>query len=112
LNDDFIFTSESVTTGHPDKLCDQVSDGIVDHFLKQDPYSSIVAECAVSSGVMFISAHYASQAKLDIPDIARQVIRGVGYPKEVFDADACTIMTSFMDHTASEYRPFDLENMD
>jgi S-adenosylmethionine synthetase len=112
LNDDFIFTSESVTTGHPDKLCDQVSDGIVDHFLKQDPYSSIVAECAVSSGVMFISAHYASQAKLDIPDIARHVIRGVGYPKEVFDADACTIMTSFMDHTASEYRPFDLENMD
>ncbi|MEN8803188.1 MAG: S-adenosylmethionine synthetase N-terminal domain-containing protein, partial [Thiogranum sp.] len=51
MNDDFIFTSESVTTGHPDKLCDQVSDGIVDHFLKQDPHSSIVAECAVSSGV-------------------------------------------------------------
>ena len=112
MNDDFIFTSESVTAGHPDKLCDQVSDGIVDHFLKQDSNSSIVAECAVSSGVMFISAHYASQARLDIADIARQVIRGVGYPKQVFDADACTIMTSFMDHTAKEYRPYDLDNMD
>ena len=112
MSDDFIFTSESVTAGHPDKLCDQVSDAIVDHFLRQDPKSSIVAECAVASGVMFISAHYASQARLDIPDIARQVIRGVGYPREVFDADACTIMTSFMDHTATEYRPFDLEHMD
>ena len=112
MNDDFIFTSESVTRGHPDKLCDQVSDGIVDHFLKQDPSSRIVAECAVSSGVMFISAHYASQARLDIPDIARRVIRSVGYSKELFDADACTIMTSFMDHTATDYRPYDLEHMD
>ena len=61
---------------------------------------------------MFISAHYASQAKLDIADIARHVIREVGYPREVFDADACTIMTSFMDHTATEYRPYDLDRMD
>ena len=112
MNDDFIFTSESVTRGHPDKLCDQVSDGIVDHFLKQDPSSRIVAECAVSSGVMFISAHYASQARLDIPDIARRVIRSVGYSKELFDADACTIMTSFMDHTATDYLSYDLDNMD
>jgi S-adenosylmethionine synthetase len=112
VSDDFIFTSESVTLGHPDKLCDQVSDGIVDHFLKQDSHSSIVAECAVSSGVMFISAHYASKARLDIAEIARQVIRGVGYPKGVFDADACTIMTSFMDHTATAYRPFELDSMD
>ncbi len=103
MSDDFIFTSESSTAGHPDKLCDQVSDAIVDHFLMQDPYSRIVAECAVSSGVMFISTHYASQAKLDIPEIARQVVREIGYSKDVFDADACTIMTSFMDHTVSAY---------
>ena len=112
MSNNFIFTSESVTTGHPDKLCDQVSDAIVDHFLNQDPDSRIVAECAVSSGVMFISAHYASKARLDIPDIARRIIRNVGYPKEVFDADACTIMTSFMDHTATDYMPFDLDSMD
>ena len=56
MSNNFIFTSESVTTGHPDKLCDQVSDAIVDHFLNQDPDSRIVAECAVSSGVMFMSS--------------------------------------------------------
>jgi S-adenosylmethionine synthetase len=112
MSNNFIFTSESVTSGHPDKLCDQVSDAIVDHFLNQDPDSRIVAECAVASGVMFISAHYASQARLDIPDIARHVIRNVGYTKEVFDADACTIMTSFMDHTATDYIPLDLDSMD
>ena len=112
MKGDYVFTSESVTLGHPDKLCDQVSDAIVDHFLNQDPDSRIVAECAVASGVMFISAHYASQARLDIPDIARHVIRNVGYTKEVFDADACTIMTSFMDHTATDYIPLDLDNMD
>ncbi len=95
MSDDYIFTSESVTLGHPDKLCDQVSDAVVDHFLRQDPDSRIVAECAVSSGVMFISAHYASKARLDIPDVARHVIRDVGYLKELFDADACTILTSF-----------------
>jgi S-adenosylmethionine synthetase len=112
VSDDFIFTSESVTTGHPDKLCDQVSDAIVDHFLRQDPNASIVAECAVSSGVLFISAHYASVAGLAIADVARHVIRRVGYSRDVFDADACTIMTSFMDHTAAAYHTLNLEGMD
>ena len=112
MSDDYIFTSESVTVGHPDKLCDQVSDAIVDHFLRQDPDSRIVAECAVSSGVMFISAHYASRAQLDIPDVARHVIRDVGYLKEVFDAESCTILTSFMDHTATHYNPLDLDHLD
>lgn len=111
MNDDFIFTSESVTTGHPDKLCDQVSDAIVDHFLMQDPYSTVEAECAISSGVMFIAARYAAKATIDIPEIARAVIREVGYSREVFDADACTIMTSFMDHTATDYRPLDIDTM-
>ena len=112
MSDDFIFTSESVTKGHPDKVCDQVSDGIVDRFLMQDTNSSIVAECTVSSGVMFISAHYASLAKLDISGIARGVVEEIGYTKEVFDANACTIMTSFMDHTSSDYRSLNLEEMD
>ena len=112
MSDDFIFTSESVTRGHPDKLCDQVSDAIVDNFLRHDPNSSIVAECAVASGVMFISAHYASMSGLAIPDVARQVIRGVGYTKDVFDANACTIMTSFMDHTSTNYQPVNLDDMD
>lgn len=112
MSEDFIFTSESVTIGHPDKLCDQVSDSIVDHFIRQDPDARIIAECAVASGVMFISTHYASRAKVDISEIARRVIRDVGYPKEVFDAEACTILSSFMDHTATDYTPFDLDDMD
>jgi S-adenosylmethionine synthetase len=107
-----IHFSESVTGGHPDKLCDQVSDAIVDHFLTQDPYSRIVAECAVSSGVMFISAHYASHARLDIPEIAREVIRNIGYSKDVFDATACTIMTSFMDHRVTDHHSLDLGALD
>ena len=112
MSDDFIFTSGSVTNGHPDKLCDQVSDAIVDHFLKQDPDARIIAECTVSSGVMFLSTHYASIAKFDIPEVARQVIHSVRYPHEVFDADACTILTSFMDHTSHDYEPLDLDAMD
>lgn len=112
MSDDFIFTSESIAAGHPDKLCDQISDAIVDEFLKRDINSSIVAECAVASGVMFIAARYASRAKLDIPDVAREVVRSIGYRKDVFDADACTIMTSFVDRTQVEYQPLDLPALD
>ncbi|NBC47636.1 MAG: methionine adenosyltransferase [Gammaproteobacteria bacterium] len=112
MSDDFIFTSESVTAGHPDKLCDQVSDAIVDHVLTQDPNAGINAECAVSSGVLFISAHYATEAGIAITDIARDLIREIGYPRDVFDADACAIMTSFMDHTDRDYRRLDLDAMD
>ncbi len=112
MSDDFIFTSESVTAGHPDKLCDQVSDAIVDRFLEEDPCSNIVAECVVSSGVIFLSAHFASKAKLDVAETARQTIRRIGYTKDVFDADACTIMTSFVNRTATEYRPVDVGELD
>ena len=112
VSENFIFTSESVTRGHPDKLCDQVSDAVVDSFLKQDPCSSIAAECAISRGIVFIAARYASEAKLDIPDIARRVIRDVGYPSDVFDADACTILTSFVDLAGSGYVPVDVDGLD
>ena len=112
MSNNFIFTSESDTQGHPDKLCDQVSDAVVDHFLIEDPDAGVDTECAVASGVMFISAHYASRARVDITDIARRVISDVGYSKDVFDADACTIMTSFIDHTASSDRPLGLDKMD
>lgn len=112
MTSNFIFTSESVTRGHPDKICDQVSDAIVDHFLKQDPDARIIAECAVSSGVIFISTHYATAATaLDITDIARRTIREIGYPKEIFDANDCTILTSIMDHSESDYTPMDLDTM-
>jgi len=109
---DYIFTSESVTLGHPDKLCDQVSDAIVDNFLREDPASSIVAECALSSGVMFISAHYTSNAKFDIQGVARDVVRDVGYRPREFNADDCTILTSFKNHTATDYHPVIMDELD
>ena len=112
MTSNFIFTSESVTRGHPDKICDQVSDAIVDHFLKQDPDARIAAECAVSSGVMFISTHYASCAtSIDVSEIARRTVSEIGYPKEIFDANDCTILSSIMDHSETDYTPLDLDAM-
>ena len=108
----YIFTSESVTRGHPDKICDQVSDAIVDHYLKKDPHARINAESAISSGIMFVSTHYASAAKVDVSDVARRTIRDIGYPKDVFDADDCSILTSIMDHSSTRYIPHDLDAMD
>lgn len=99
---DFVFTSQSVTEGHPDKLCDQISDAIVDQFLRQDPLSQVVAECAVSTGILFIAARYASEASVDIPEVARQVIGQVGYDREDFNAKTCSIMTSIDEFPSSQ----------
>jgi S-adenosylmethionine synthetase len=92
---DFMFTSESVTEGHPDKLCDLISDAVLDRFLQQDPFSRAIIECAVSSGILFIAARFASQASVDIPDVARRIISQVGYDQQDFNARDCTILTSF-----------------
>lgn len=94
MTKDFMFTSESVTEGHPDKLCDQISDAIVDRFLQQDPNSSIIAECAVSTAIIFIAARFASNASVDIPNVARQVVHQVGYQQSDFNSKTCSIVTS------------------
>jgi S-adenosylmethionine synthetase len=94
MQSEFLFTSESVTEGHPDKLCDQISDAIVGHFLRQDPGARVVAECAISTGIVFLSVKYRASCKIGIADIARSVIRDVGYDEAAFDADRCTVMTS------------------
>ncbi len=94
MKKDFMFTSMSVTEGHPDKLCDQISDAIVDAFLEQDPYARIRAECAVSTSILFVSARFLAQAKVDIPYVARKVLNQVGYVEEDFDANSCAVLTS------------------
>jgi S-adenosylmethionine synthetase len=92
---DFIFTSESVTEGHPDKLCDQISDALVDRFLQQDPFSLVAAECAVATGILFIAARFAADAAVDIAGIARQTIAEAGYDSSHgFDPNLCSVMTS------------------
>jgi len=104
---DFIFTSESVTEGHPDKLCDQISDAIVDHFLQQDPYSRVIAECAVSTAIIFIAARFESSAIVDFPYIARQVINQIGYDQHSFNARTCSIITSLKELPHDESCYFD-----
>ncbi len=91
---DFMFMSESVTPGHPDKLCDQISDAIVDEFLQKDLKARVRAESAVSGGVVFLAARFATEVELDLPEVAREVIRDVGYLSGEFNADDCTIMTN------------------
>lgn len=90
----FLFTSESVADGHPDRVCDTISDAIVDRFLQQDPYSHVVAECALSKGIVFVAARFASKATVDMPEVARQVIGEIGYRKKDFNAADCTVVTS------------------
>jgi S-adenosylmethionine synthetase len=91
---DFVFFSESVTEGHPDKICDQISDAIVDRFLERDRGSAIIAECAVSSGIVFIAARFASEAVVDFSRVARQVIGEIGYDQPDFNPKTCSVLTS------------------
>lgn len=94
---DFMFASESVTEGHPDKLCDQISDAIVDRFLAEDPCARVIAECAVATAVVFVAARFSSRATVDFPNIARQVIGQIGYADHEFNARTCSVLTSLKD---------------
>ena len=104
---DFMFTSESVTEGHPDKLCDQISDAVVDHILQREPSSRVIAECAVSTAIVFIAARFSTNASIDFANIARQVINQVGYADHSFNAKTCSILTSLKELPAEESDSFD-----
>jgi S-adenosylmethionine synthetase len=90
----FMFTSESVTEGHPDKLCDQISDAIVDHFLSQDPFARVRAECAVAKAIVFIATRFASSANIDFARLARKIIQRIGYDHPDFNPRTCSILTT------------------
>ena len=111
MKKDFMFTSESVTEGHPDKLCDQISDAIVDHFLQKDPCSRVIAECAVSTAIVFIAARFSSAESIDFSNIARQVISQVGYDQNTFNAKTCSVLTSLKELPA-EKCSFDEKTLD
>lgn len=91
-----LFTSESVTEGHPDKICDQISDAIVDAILAEDPVGRVAAETTVNTGYAMIMGEITTECYVDIPKIARQVIVDIGYDraKYGFDGYSCAIMTS------------------
>jgi S-adenosylmethionine synthetase len=111
MKKDFVFTSESVTEGHPDKLCDQISDAFVDHFLQQDPLSRVIAECAVATSIVFIAARFASRAVVDFPSLARETISRIGYSQSAFNAKTCSILTSLKELPSEEYLPVDERNL-
>ena len=90
-----IFSSESVTRGHPDKICDQLADAIVDAFLFQDPAAEVSAEGAISTGLVFLAVNSVAHASVDVTRIARDVIADIGYDLESgFDPDSCSVVTS------------------
>jgi S-adenosylmethionine synthetase len=104
---DFMFTSESVTEGHPNKLCDQISDAIVDQFLRHDRLSQVIAECAVSTSIVFVAARVASNTVIDLTKTARQVIARAGYTQPDFNAKTCSIVTSLTELPESPALIFD-----
>lgn len=92
----YLFTSESVSEGHPDKVADQISDAILDHFLANDPESKVACETLVTTGQVVISGEVSSRAYVDIPSIVRNVIKDIGYNKSeyLFDGNSCGIFTA------------------
>jgi S-adenosylmethionine synthetase len=91
-----LFTSESVTEGHPDKICDQISDAILDAYLCADPDARVACETLVTTGTVFVAGQISSTAVVDIPAVVRQTVRGIGYTraKYGFDADSCAVLVA------------------
>ena len=98
----YMFTSESVTEGHPDKICDQISDAVLDAIMAQDPQGRVACETTVSTGLVHIMGEISTKCYVDIPKIAREVIRDIGYDraKYGFDCDTCGIITNIDEQSA------------
>jgi S-adenosylmethionine synthetase len=92
----YLFTSESVTEGHPDKICDQVSDSILDEIISQDPDSRVAVEAMTTTGIVFVAGEVTSTAKFDAQDVVRRTVRNIGYDglKYGFDGNSCAVLTS------------------
>jgi len=91
-----LFTSESVTEGHPDKICDKISDAILDAMLTEDPMARVACETAVTTGMVLVMGEITTQCYVDIPKVVRETIRDIGYirAKYGFDCDTCAVLTS------------------
>ena len=97
-----LFTSESVTEGHPDKICDQISDAVLDAIYAQDPYARVACETTVTTGIVSVMGEITTKCYVDIPKIARSVIEDIGYTraKYGFDSDTCAVVTSIDEQSA------------
>jgi S-adenosylmethionine synthetase len=92
----YLFTSESVSEGHPDKICDQISDAILDELLRQDKYSRVACEAFVTTGMALVGGEITTKGYIEVQDVVREVIRSIGYTKAEyrFDADSCSVMST------------------
>ena len=97
-----LFTSESVTEGHPDKMCDQISDAILDALMEQDPMSRVACETCCTTGMVMVMGEITTKAYVDIPKIVRDTVREIGYTrgKYGFDADTCGVITTIDEQSA------------
>src|SRR5262245_36590652 len=93
---DFLFTSESVSEGHPDKMCDQISDGVLDALLKEDPESRVACETLAKTGMIVVAGEITTRAQINYADVAREITRAIGYTSSElgFDADTCAVLTA------------------
>jgi S-adenosylmethionine synthetase len=101
-NPSYFFASESVTEGHPDKLCDQISDAILDAILEQDPYGRVACEVAVTVGLVIVLGEITTKCYVEIPDVVRRVVKEVGYtrPEYGFDYQSCGVLVSIKPQSA------------
>src|SRR5271157_5444008 len=95
-DNEFLFTSESVTEGHPDKIADQISDGVLDAVLKDDPYGRVACETLVNTGLIVVSGEISTDTYVDIQEIARETVRRIGYDDAAygFDCDTCAVINA------------------
>ncbi len=102
MSDNYTFTSESVTEGHPDKMADQISDSILDALLEQDPASRVACETLVTTGLAIVAGEISTSAYVDIPSVVRNTITGIGYDKESygFDGSTCGVMVAIDEQSA------------
>ena len=97
-----IFTSESVTEGHPDKVCDQISDAVLDAILEKDPEGHVACECSATTGLVLVMGEITTSCYVDIPKIVRDVVRDIGYDRAKFgfDCETCAVLTSIHEQSA------------
>src|SRR6201985_1254441 len=98
----YLFTSESVSEGHPDKIADQISDALIDNFLAWDPESKVACETLVTTGQVVLAGEVKSKAYLDVQTIAREVIAKIGYTKSeyMFEANSCGVLSAIHEQSA------------
>ena len=102
----YLFTSESVSEGHPDKICDQISDAVLDSIFKDDPHARVACECFTTTGFVLVGGEITTSAYVDVQEIVRQTVREIGYtdPRYRFDADSCGVASHIHQQSPDIFR--------